>query len=861
MADHRLTHSFSFLIVPALLCRLALLNTPAMAQEQIFNAISADDMPMLREAVERNPDWLESIDWSGASPLHSAVFLGRKEAVRFLVELGCKLDTYPTEKATPLLNTAALAGVHDTMRYLIEKGARVNDADPLGVTPLHCAIGSYDLEMVRILLKAGASLEAREHLHGRTALHQAASGWALTGAPKGSRNDLLAIVQALVDAGADTKATTWDGKTSLQLAEESNQREVADYLRTLGVPEQGPTEYPTQIVAAMSAGDLSTVKKLLERFPEARVLRIEDPQKYPNIPYSLAAQAVQLKSPGLLKLLLENGVSPSAVHPGSDGNLCQPIHYAAKLGSVEMVQLLLKHGADINARDYRRRTPLHYAVYGYSPEMVKLLLDKGAEVNAVDSNNQTPFTAADSGGGTIARLLKEHGGTDAPAQSVQRPRREETCTKEQLEALHKDLLEALNRRDVDAVAKLTVASDPARVVPLIKEVAAQLPALGEFVKSARLVYRGDAPFYSIVVDDAGRMNLDHKYTLFDLLPLRKQDGTWGFSGLERACLFIKARGQIQAFLKQVADALSAGNIEALLPHFTEESRSTAREQLEAARKDFAGIAALMKNAGIRRQTENSDGREGTAEVGVPRGKAALVLGLKKDGGTWRIESTGGLLVYGEQMRAMNRVFSRLADVLSRTAFDEAAEIIDPDLFPSLKQSWEQHPKETASFSALLKKATPTFLGISEPNSGYASFELPGTPPLEVSLERQQGQWRIKQFPAPADFGDEPERIRKLIDGMVAACNRKDPKAAQEFFVPPARGEMFMVMKQHPEVLPALAKSLSAATIKHLGPEQQERGLLPVKVRRGELEMPSPDGKMRVPVSIMKINDEWFLERL
>lgn len=40
---------------------------------------------------------------------------------------------------------------------------------------------------------------------------------------------------------------------------------------------------------------------------------------------------------------------------------CRPLHCAAYMGHVDTMDLLLQHGADINARDRNQYTPLHVA--------------------------------------------------------------------------------------------------------------------------------------------------------------------------------------------------------------------------------------------------------------------------------------------------------------------------------------------------------------------------------------------------------------------------------------------------------------------------------------------------------------------
>jgi ankyrin repeat protein len=60
-----------------------------------------------------------------------------------------------------------------------------------------------------------------------------------------------------------------------------------------------------------------------------------------------------------------------------------------------VVELFLKKGADINAKDQGDGTALHEAVYGGHEKVVQLLLDKGAGILAEDE--RLLLMAAESG--------------------------------------------------------------------------------------------------------------------------------------------------------------------------------------------------------------------------------------------------------------------------------------------------------------------------------------------------------------------------------------------------------------------------------------------------------------------------------
>ena len=90
-----------------------------------------------------------------------------------------------------------------------------------------------------------------------------------------------------------------------------------------------------------------------------------------------------------------------------------PLLYAANYGHVEFARMLLKRGAGINENDnVGGKTPLHCAVEGMKIQVVRLLLEHGADVNVRDKQDRTPSQHAEQR--EIAELLSEYG-----AQSVE----------------------------------------------------------------------------------------------------------------------------------------------------------------------------------------------------------------------------------------------------------------------------------------------------------------------------------------------------------------------------------------------------------------------------------------------------------
>jgi Ankyrin repeats (3 copies) len=68
----------------------------------------------------------------------------------------------------------------------------------------------------------------------------------------------------------------------------------------------------------------------------------------------------------------------------ADGRGDQPIHHAARNGDTEVVRLLIRHGADLNARGKRGQTVLYCAGGHGHLDTVRLLLGEGTGWDAID---------------------------------------------------------------------------------------------------------------------------------------------------------------------------------------------------------------------------------------------------------------------------------------------------------------------------------------------------------------------------------------------------------------------------------------------------------------------------------------------
>ncbi|KAF4956355.1 hypothetical protein FGADI_3932 [Fusarium gaditjirri] len=364
------------------------------------------------------------LDWL-VIPMNRAVRSGMDDVVTRLLQLG--VDPNPPKGIIPYNNsfiyTASNTSNIGCAKLLIEAGANQAASNDNGHTPLHTAVDLASGETVEFLLDHGASIEDQDP-NNRRALDMAAS-WGSFAALKIilQRKDEVErlehhpdrhpvnqaaefghnkCLEILLLHGFSPNIATPAGETALRLAIQDRRIDLCKtLLSNKADPDLAPGNAYTPLIQAISMGDLTLVKLLIEH--GATIDKREAPpgEGWSRTPLGIAAD---WSKPEIFQYLLGNGADPNA----RDSDDIPVIGAAISVGDMNMVQWLVEADAEVNVSYFESRsTPLHEAT-AY-PEMVRLLIKHGADVNRVNGDSRTALSLAVSANhlATVQILLQE----------------------------------------------------------------------------------------------------------------------------------------------------------------------------------------------------------------------------------------------------------------------------------------------------------------------------------------------------------------------------------------------------------------------------------------------------------------------
>ena len=433
---------------------LLLLSTAGCGQDinrRLLAAAEEGDLLAVSALVDAGavPNGLPDQEWT---PLKTASYNGHVEVVRTLLSTGAQVDRTQDED-TPLmlavwrghvavvkvlleasaaveapgqfqpLHEAAAHGLASILEMLVDAGGDVNQTNGNGGTPLMAASSWNRPEITRILLAHGANVDAISN-GGYTALMNAA-------VMNGVEN-----LEMLLAAGADTELKTVRDWTALRWAEDVGRREAVAVLLRAGadvtaldaemVVDRGAS---ADLIEAAKAGDDAGIRSWLAQGAD---LNAADSQGRTALMWATRETHISVMEELLraganvdarndlrptalfeavmfsrraVDVLIAHGANVDAKDPSGGF----PRGIAASSGNLEAAEALLQAGADVNAQNEDGRSALINAAFDGRVGIVELLLEQGAKVDATDVNGRTALVhAAAAGRDGLIGLLARH---------------------------------------------------------------------------------------------------------------------------------------------------------------------------------------------------------------------------------------------------------------------------------------------------------------------------------------------------------------------------------------------------------------------------------------------------------------------
>jgi ankyrin repeat protein len=130
---------------------------------------------------------------------------------------------------------------------------------------------------------------------------------------------------------------------------------------------------------------------------------------------NLEKEIIKASKSGTASLVKELIEQNADLISARDADGSSPLHCATWKGHLNVVELLVSLGADVNAHnqnDHWGTTPLHAAAHANQRAIAELLVAHGADIHATNLNGRTPLAETEfHKAKAVANLLKEHGAT------------------------------------------------------------------------------------------------------------------------------------------------------------------------------------------------------------------------------------------------------------------------------------------------------------------------------------------------------------------------------------------------------------------------------------------------------------------
>jgi ankyrin repeat protein len=307
--------------------------------------------------------------------IHRAVLDGDIEKVKSCLKKGVDVDTCQGGAITPLC-LSSMEGNKEITKLLISYKANIDYGlvEEGGFNPLLAAAIGNHLELVEILIDNGAIV----------GMHMAVL-----------QKDIHAVGNFLADQPSLVNSRRNRGMTPLHLSAMSGQLDMTDFLLNHGANINFFTPASeTPLYQAIKFNNVALVEFMIDKGADI------------NLSFGLQTAVLQ-NNADMIQSLIRKGADINY----QNSRMNAPLHLAAWKGYVEVVELLLASGAQVNIKTSNySKMPLHYAAEEGHLDVAKLLIGYNADINCISWLLATPLDHARSASKTkMMNYLKSQG--------------------------------------------------------------------------------------------------------------------------------------------------------------------------------------------------------------------------------------------------------------------------------------------------------------------------------------------------------------------------------------------------------------------------------------------------------------------